>query len=453
MRRAWDDQIKRLEIGERFVRRNPVFYQPLNRQLVWLEQAKLDERKAWASMRLREVLRAAATTHYGATVRGTENIASWPLLDRARVRSDPSAFQTGHTWFAAHASGTTDDDSASLQLIRSPQSIVAEQVCLDRLLLGLGTDATVARMAVLRGDDVEEASEAQERYWSYALGGRRLILSAKHLSSATLPRYLEALRAFKPDVLWIYPSLLELLCRLLQADGGRLKIPRVITSSEPLKPSAWLLARQVLDCKIVDYYGQVERVAFAAAFAPTQYFFSPGYSYIELAFHASDGGASVYEIVGTTLWNLAMPLVRYRTGDLVRLPRHYGEREREQVAWGMLAFEGVTGRDSEVLLAPDRTQVLTGLDHISREVDHVVRIQLVQDALDRVVIRVIPARGFGEADAKRLERNARNKIPRSIDLRIELADTLERTQQGKTPFVIHGPAVREALKAVGAGRA
>jgi phenylacetate-CoA ligase len=254
------------------------------------------------------------------------------------------------------------------------------------------------------------------------------------------------LRKFDPEVLWVYPSSLELLCRLIAASGETLKIPRVLSSSEVLKPAAWLLARQVLGCKIADYYGQAERIAFAFGFAPTQYFFLPGYSYVELLPHSSDGSAPAYEIVGTTLWNEAMPLVRYRTGDLLRLPWNYGETEREQIAYGLSAFEGVIGRDQEVLYAPDRMRVLTGIDHIQREVEHIVRIQVVQDALDQVLIRVVPARGFNEVDAKRLERNARNKIPRSIDVRIEVTETLERTQQGKTPFVIHRPAVREAVE-------
>jgi phenylacetate-CoA ligase len=205
----------------------------------------------------------------------------------------------------------------------------------------------------------------------------------------------------------------------------------------------------VLGCKIADYYGQAERIAFAYGFAPTQYFFLPGYSFVELIPHSSDGSAPAFEIVGTSLWNDAMPLIRYRTGDLLRLPWNYGETEREQIAYGMIPFEGVIGRDQEVLYAPDRMRVLTGIDHIQREVDHIVRIQVVQDALDRVLIRVVPALGFEEADAKRLERNARNKIPRSMDVRIEVTQTLERTQQGKTPFIIHRPEVREAVRQAG----
>ena len=444
--RMLDAQLKRLELGERLVRRNPLYYGSVHRQLAQLEQAGFEQRKAWTQARLRKVLQNAAKTPYGRAVGGSDDIASWPLLDKSMVRESPTSFHSGRTWFTAPAStgGTT---GMPISLIRSPESVVAEQVCLDRMMIGLGVEPTEARTAVLRGDNIKDPTDLSPPFWRYALGGRRLLLSSNHLTEATLKHYLDELRAFEPEVLWVYPSSLELLCRLIAASGETLKIPRVLSSSEVLKPGAWLLARQVLGCKIADYYGQAERIAFAFGFAPTQYFFLPGYSYVELLPHSSDGSAPAFEIVGTSLWNEAMPLIRYRTGDLLRLPWNYGEAEREHITYGMRAFEGVIGRDQEVLYAPDRMRVLTGIDHIQREVEHIVRIQVVQEALDRVLIRVVPARGYNELDAKRLERNARNKIPRSIDLRIEVTETLERTQQGKTPFVIHRPEVREAIEA------
>jgi phenylacetate-CoA ligase len=446
--RMLDTQLKRLELGERLVRRNPLYYGAAHRQFAELERAPLEQRKRWTQARLRKILQIAARTEYGQYVGGTDDLASWPLLDKEKVRDRPQAFHSSRSWFTANAStgGTT---GMPIELVRSPESIVAEQVCLDRMMIGLGVEPMNARTAVLRGDNIKDPTDLTPPFWKHALGGRRLLLSSNHLTESTLKYYLDELRAFQPEVLWVYPSSLELLCRLISAAGETLKIPRVLSSSEVLKPGAWLLARQVLGCKIADYYGQAERIAFAYGFAPTQYFFLPGYSFVELIPHSSDGSAPAFEIVGTSLWNDAMPLIRYRTGDLVRLPWNYGETEREQITFGMNPFEGVIGRDQEVLYAPDRMRVLTGIDHIQREVDHIVRIQVVQDALDRVLIRVVPARGFEEADAKRLERNARNKIPRSMDVRIEVTETLERTQQGKTPFIIHRPEVREAIKQAG----
>lgn len=446
--RALDNQLKRLELGERFVRRNPIYYAPTHRQLAQLERWDLERRKAWTEARLHRVLEIAARTPYGRSVGGRADLGTWPLLNKEPVREAPARFHSGRTWFNAQAStgGTT---GMPVELIRSPQAIVAEQVCLDRMIIGLGVEPMSARIAVLRGDNIKDPSDLTPPFWRHALGGRRLLMSSNHLTPTTVSHYLDELRRFDPEVLWVYPSSLELFCRLISASGEQLKIPRVLSSSEVLTPSAWQLARQVLGCKIVDYYGQAERVAFAYAFAPTQYFFLPGYSYVELLPHATEGSETVFEIVGTALWNEAMPLIRYRTGDLVRLPREYGDREREQITYGVRAFESVIGRQQDVLYSPDRMRVLTGIDHIQREVEHVVRIQVVQEALDRVLIRVVPARGFDEADAKRLERNARNKIPRLIDLKIEVTEMLERTSQGKTPFVIHRPHVREAVRQAG----
>jgi phenylacetate-CoA ligase len=61
---------------------------------------------------------------------------------------------------------------------------------------------------------------------------------------------------------------------------------------------------------LLDYYGQAERVAFAYATAPGEYRFLPGYAHVEFEPADSEGGNKLYEIVGTSLWNRAMTLIR-----------------------------------------------------------------------------------------------------------------------------------------------
>ena len=86
-----------------------------------------------------------------------------------------------------------------------------------------------------------------------------------------------------------------------------------------LHPHVWELARDTLGCELLDYYGQAERVAFAYATEPREYRFLPGYAHVEFQPDAREERRHVlYEIVGTTLWNHAMPLLRYRTGDLMQ---------------------------------------------------------------------------------------------------------------------------------------
>lgn len=439
--RALAAHLKGVSLGEKFVRRNPLYYGRIWREVARLDDADMDQRKAWTDARLRQTLRLAARTPYGREVGGTEDIATWPLLDKERLRDGSLQFHSHLAWAATQArtGGTT---GTPVNLLRSPQSVVAEQVFIDRLFDALGADPVSGRIAALRGDDIKDPTDLAPPFWRYTLGGRRLLLSSNHLSSSTLNHYVDELRKFEPDVLWAYPSALESLCRLIGA-SGHLRIPRILLSSEVLSPAAWSQVRHVLGCQIVDYYGQAERVAFAQASQAKRYRFSPGYSYLELLPQGSDGKTEAYEVVGTSLWNAAMPLVRYRTGDVIHLYPGSSDYEVDLVANGLRDFEGVVGRDGDVLFAPDG-RVLTGIDHIQRGVEHVARIQIVQPALDQVQIRVMPGPGFGTEDQAALERNARAKIPRSMDLSVEVADTLVRTSQGKTPFVIHEPAVLQA---------
>jgi phenylacetate-CoA ligase len=446
---ALDTKLKRLNFGERFIRRNPLYYGTVQREVAALQRASLEERAAWTERRLRRILNVAARTPYGKSVGAADDLEDWPLLTKESVRGRPEFFQSGGGLLNARAEtgGTT---GLPLQLIRSPQSVVVEQVLQDSAISGLKIDPRTARIAVLRGDSIKDPSDETPPFWIYALGGRRLLLSANHLSARTLPSYLEVIGRFSPELLWVYPTALESLCLLVQQSGLRLRVPHVLSSSEMLTPEVWKLAQSTLSCDIADHYGQAERVAIAHAYAPQRYVFVPGYAHVELIPQkADDDSMRHYEIVGTSLWNTAMPLVRYRTGDLIRLPREYGARELKEITLGARSFEGVIGRANDILLRPDGQGVLVGIDHIARGVHNLLRLQIVQEAPARILLRVLPAPSFTDDDARHLMANARAKIPPEADLRIELATTLLRTDRGKTPFVVHDPSVKESLHKFG----
>jgi hypothetical protein len=102
-----------------------------------------------------------------------------------------------------------------------------------------------------------------------------------------------------------------------------------------------------------------------------------------------------------------------------------------------------------VLLDATGMRVLTGINQIPRGVENLMRVQVVQEVPDEVVLRVLPAPDFSAENAAHLLRNARLKIPDSVAVRIEIADELRRTKYGKTPFVIHGDSVQDGLRRIG----
>ncbi|HTK30791.1 MAG TPA: AMP-binding protein [Candidatus Saccharimonadaceae bacterium] len=428
--------VKRLRVGEAWVRRNPLYFPQALRRFAELSAARLDERRVWTEQRLARVLGVAARTAYGRAAGGAR-LADWPLLEPATVRERPLDFVRPGVWSIPSSTGGTT--GIPLPLARSPRSVAVEQAALDHVLATEGVDSRRARVAVLRGDDVKPLDDTAPPYWVDTLGGRRRVFSSNHLTRATRDTFLAGLAEFAADVWWVYPTALESLVRL--CDDGT-KVPRVRTvmsSSEVLGPWTRDAARRRFGARVVDYYGQAERVAFAWCVDEGGWRFLPGYAHVEWL-PRPDAGDTVFEIVGTGLWNEAMPLVRYRTGDLVRFDARPSVEQLEAIALGVGTFPGVIGRDGDILVAPDGAR-LTGIDHFHRGVENLVRVQVVHAAPDLVEIHVLPAPGFGEADRAQLIANARRKVPGSMRVEVRVVEALERTALGKTPFVLRRPGV------------
>ncbi len=424
--------LKRLEIGDSLVRRNPLHYASASRRFARLAAAALEERAAWAASALDRALRDASRTPYGRRIRGGASLADWPLLEPAAVRERPRDFMRP-TWFSIRSS-TGGTSGIPLPLLRSPRSVAVEQAALDGLLRAHGVEPRRARVAVLRGDDIKPLENREPPFWTSALGGRRRVFSSNHLNHETVASYVRALDEHRADFWWVYPTTLEALVRLTRETGLSPRVALILSSSEVLSPWCREAARESFGARVVDYYGQAERVAFASAGPDGSYRFLPGYAHVELIPRPQDGPLR-YEIVGTSLWNEAMPLVRYRTGDLIGFDRELTDAELQEVTLGTRPFDGVIGRDGDILIAPDGTR-LTGIDHFHRGIERIVRIQVLQSAPDRVEILVIPAPGFGERERHQLVANARRKLPMSMSLELRTVDALTRTALGKTPFVI-----------------
>ena len=423
--------LKRLRAGDGLIRRSPAWYGAATRLFDRLERASLDERRTWTEERLNSVLIAAHRTSYGRTIMAGESISDWPILEKDSVRAAPAAFVCGGMRIASHAatSGTT---GVPLEVWRSFRSVAVEQAAIDRLLTRLGIRLRASKVAVLRGDNIKDPSDRLPPFWISVAGGRRLVFSSNHLSEETVADFAAALIRFEPDVLYAYPTTLESLCCLLQRSEHGVSIPATLCSSETVSESTWQLAAEVLDARLVDYYGLAERVSFAYAFQPSHYRFLPGYSYNELMPLGGDEHSDVYELVARCLWNLKMPLVRFRTGDLVRL---IPGSDPIAVSYGTDSFLGVVGRSDDYLVAPDGAHLM-GIDHIPRGIRDIARMQVIQERRDAVRIVVVPVNASAGVDAEAIRANAAKKLPPTMSISIEVRPELERGASGKVPFVI-----------------
>jgi hypothetical protein len=117
----------------------------------------------------------------------------------------------------------------------------------------------------------------------------------------------------------------------------------------------------------------------------------------------------------------------------------------DELALGLRSFEGILGRQQELLLCPNAVRI-TGIGTMPNYVENVLRLQVVQEDIDSARIFVLPTGQFSDADAEMLLANARSLVPREMNLTVEIATRLERTPRGKTPLIVHRPPVHDVLR-------
>jgi phenylacetate-CoA ligase len=125
----------------------------------------------------------------------------------------------------------------------------------------------------------------------------------------------EAIRQFRPDMLYAFPSWLLELARCYRESGEPLpRIPWLFTSSEVLTPEVRHRIESAFRGRLFDIYGSTEFKEVAWQCRSGGYHVNFESVYVETC--TEDPQDSHAPIVLSTLCNRAMPLLRFRTGDL-----------------------------------------------------------------------------------------------------------------------------------------
>lgn len=255
--------------------------------------------------------------------------------------------------------------------------------------------------------------------------------SAAHLNLKTARAFHTALQGFAPRILWAYSSALEMLIACLEAEGLRLSIPVVLTSSEVLTDDLRARAQNAFGAVVADYYGQAERVSFAYALKKGEYRFMPAYGHVEL----QSLGQGRFAQIATNLRNSAQPLIRYETGDVIVADGADDPRAMAQIALGMRPFARMEGRESDYLVAPDGSRLI-GMNHVPRAISGLLQMQLRQQAPDFVKVLAVVQGTPGDDLRAEIEARLSSRLPGSMHVEVEFCEALARTSRGKLPLVV-----------------
>lgn len=147
------------------------------------------------------------------------------------------------------------------------------------------------------------------------------------------------------------------------------------------------------------------------------------YAVVEIA----DGGDGPGEVIGTSLWNYAMPLIRYRMGDLAR-PN--GGEPACRCGRGLpLTVSGFEGRSDDIIVTPERRFIpAVNFYTLMYHVENVRMFKITQDSLESVTVEIVPSGDFTDTNKALLEKGLRDRLGESVRIEIKVVPEIKRSQ-------------------------
>jgi phenylacetate-CoA ligase len=365
-------------------------------------------------------------------IRTTADLAALPVLNKRTVQERSAEFVSERRRELAsatvHTSGTT---GAGLVF---PMSLEGEReqwaACWRyRRRFGVTRETWYAHFF---GKSVVPFARRRPPFWRVNGPGRQILFSAYHMSPCHLPAYLDELNRRRPPMIQGYPSLLFLLADFMAANGLRLAYQplAVMSSSETLLPHQRRVIERAFGIPCRQLYSLTEGVASIAECPHGRLHVDEDYAHLE--FPPLGGAENACRVIGTTLTNLAFPLLRYDTGDIVEFepsagPCSCGRSGR--------IVERIDGRIEDYVLTPDGRKI-GRLDHIFKDMVRIRECQIVQNDLSQLTFHVVRGRGYSDADEAALLAEARRRLGPLIRIEITYQEALQRTSRGKLRFVV-----------------
>lgn len=284
----------------------------------------------------------------------------------------------------------------------------------------------------------------------------RLLLNSLSMSHATVRDYVRAIRKHRPLFLKGLPSVLYYFSLFLREQGlTDISFQAVFSTGETLLPRYRNLIEETFSCKVYDSYGHMERTVAVSECPRGGLHINPDYGILELipqdslrADFTREGGSKCdrgagysARVVGTSLYNFSMPLLRYEVGDMVRV-----DSEKKCACGRQFPLvDALEGRQSEAIMTPEG-EVITAAFLVFEEVPDILEGQIVQESLNHLHVKIVPAPSFSKASEVRLKSRLQMLVGHTAQITVERCDSsgLLRANSGKVLTVVSNYLARQA---------
>ena len=257
------------------------------------------------------------------------------------------------------------------------------------------------------------------------------VRSSFRLDAGEIQALLRDMKTGRFSFVIAYASVFDILASHLERSGDVIRLEGIVPCAEPVTQAQRERWGKVFFAEIFEIYGSREMSSLAGETRDHDAMVVNGDLYHveitdELGKCVPDGEPGLITV--TALLERGMPLIRYQLGDLgVLLPRS----ARDKLPFARLKI--THGRVLDVICCPDG-KLLPGefFPHLMKEVtDQVERYQVVQEAIDRLVVKVLRNERYRDATTEYLKAKVRDQMGQGVTIEVVFVESLENSASGK----------------------
>lgn len=358
------------------------------------------------------------------SIRTVDDLKRLPVLTKDVIKKDPSQFLSSKYRADRLAEiSTSGSTGSSLVLKVLPENIAQQYAIWWRYRQRLGIDFKMWH-SEFGSRIIVPTSTRNPPYWRTSSPLKQVMFSAFHGNESTFHLYYEKMR--KDGFNWIHatPSVIMPFAAYCVEHElsfeGQIKV--VTTGAENLYEHQRILLREAFGVMPRTHYGLTEAVANFSERPDGVMEVDEDFAAVE--FLPED---DYHHIIGTSLINYTMPLLRYDTSDICFFSDKIGEHGR--------VVDGIDGRNGDCIILPNGTRIGT-LSALFSETRNVVEAQIYQKSDYSLSIRYVPRNEHYVDDLKKVKGLLDARVNNAVPVQFECMEKIPRTGRGKLRYII-----------------
>ena len=368
-------------------------------------------------------------------IRTADNFMKFPLLSKSDIRENTrQMISKGYDTNSLFKFKTGGSTGKALEIYMTEECSELRNACARRHDRWTGWEPGEPIGAVWGNPELPSDMKGRLKDWFLS---PLIYLDTMRVTEESVRHFASEWQRIDPTLLYGHAHSIYLLARLIRELGIHEITPKgILSTSMMLMPHERQVIEEVFGIKVTDRYG-CEEVSLIASECERHEGMHLNIEHLFIEFIKDDGSPAASgepgKIVVTDLMNRAMPFIRYQVED-VGVP----SARKCSCGRGLPLMESVAGRVADFLVKRDGSRVagISLIENTLTKIPGIDQMQIVQEALDLITLRIVPGKGYENATEKELVNYFKNIFGDKVKIETVFLSNIMSEPSGKYRFSI-----------------